>query len=666
MKLIESIKKEAFILIAFACLIIAVFVLYHPGANGPYMLDDFRNIRFNEALKIEDFSMSALSEAAFSMKSGPLYRPVSMLSFVLNYYLTGNTDGYPIKLINIFIHLFTAFGVFLLTLLLLRRMGKSEDRSVHHENDSNWTGFVALFIAALWLLHPLHVSTVLYTVQRMTELAAMFSFYAAIAYVKGRNDLLRGRQTGLWWILGAVGVGGAFAVLSKENGVLLPLLLLVIEGIFFRFKFHPDINKSLRYWIYGVLILPSLGLFLYIIGVALTTPAGGLSYRDFTMIQRLLSESRALFFYLRLVFLPDIKAMGLYHDDFEVSRGLLSPPDTLLSVIGIVILLAIGLYGLRKNKFPVLSFAILWYLAGHLLESSVVQLELVFEHRNYLPGYGLMFAAGYYIMYYLNISRRIPKGIKYAIPLLILILLAIPLKMRIGHWSLPSQFFLNEIQNHPKSPRSFEELGYQQTLVRQYPKAIASYEMAAGLDPGETGYLLAILEILVYRMNIMPQQELIDMIERSLSNNKITSGTTIKLFTIAIDSFRMDEDNPLANRAMVEKFLVTAITNKQPWFSEDHKGEAFIYLGEIRFRQNRFEDAAVALEKAISLIPNRYDARIALARIYMNLNKVKEAEEQVKWLEGVHLEQSRKILLAELRQGLLNLQRKNSQSTPRL
>ena len=652
MKLVEFIKKEALLLIAFAALTLIVFVLYHPGANGPYMLDDYVNIKNNTSLKMEEFNISSLLDATFSMRSGILYRPVAMLSFTLNYYFTGNIDGYPIKLINIFIHILTAWGVFLLTLLLLRRMEKTGSGV---DGEQRWAGPVALFIAALWLLHPLHVSTVLYAVQRMTELSAMFSFYAAIAYIKGRNDLLKGEQEGLWWVLGAVGIGSILATLSKENGALLPLLLIVIEGIFYRFKFHPDIHKFSKRWIYGAIIFPSVGLLIYLIGLVIAMPEG-LYSRDFTLIQRLITESRVIFFYLRLIFLPDIRAMGLNHDDFGISTGLLSPPATILSLIGLAILLAVALYGVWKNRFPVLSFSILWFLAGHLLESTVVQLELVYEHRNYLPAYGPLFAAGYYISHYLSSANRILRGIKYVVPLLILILLAIPLKERIGHWSMSSRFFFNELKNHPKSARNFVELANGLVLAQQYPRAFASYQTAARLDPDETGLLLAGLEILVHKMNKAPQEELIDMTESSLRNNKITSYTVEKLITFAGNNLKMDEgNNPVTDRTMVERLLVAAIANKHPWPNDSKLGETYFILAELRFRQSRLEDAAAALEKTVSLIPGKHDARIGLLRIYLTLNKITEAEEQIKQLEDVELDPSQQMVFAGLRQGLTNL-----------
>ena len=496
MKIIESIKKEAAILIAFAVLSLIVFMLYHPGASGPYMLDDFMNLRKNTALKMESLNIQSLRNAVFSTEAGPLSRPVSMLSFALNYYFAGNIDGYLIKLPNIVIHIVTAWGVFLLSLMLLRRLGTVDGRGDPSGGLIKSTSIAAVFIAALWLIHPLHVSTVLYTVQRMTELSAMFSFYAAVAYVKGRNDLIGGRPAGIWWLLGSVGIGGAFAALSKESGFLLPILLLSIEAVFFRFKFHTDIKKIVRYWVYGVLIIPGISILLYMTGLIFTIPEG-LSFRDFTLVERLLTESRAIFYYLRLILLPDITIMGLNHDDFPVSRGFLTPPSTLISVIGIGIFFSCAVYGVWKNRFPVLSFAILWFLAGHLLESTVVQLELVFEHRNYLPGYGPLFAAGYYVSRGTFMSKRIPEGMRYVIMFILLMLLAVPLYQRVGQWSLPSKFFMNEIKNHPESPRNFAGLAYQQVLIKQYPKAVESYQRAFNLAPYETGYLIAGLDTII-------------------------------------------------------------------------------------------------------------------------------------------------------------------------
>ena len=60
-----------------------------------------------------------------------------------------------------------------------------------------------------------------------------------------------------------------------------------------------------------------------------------------------------------------------------------------------VVLVGLALWGVRRRAMW--SFGLLWYLVGHSLESSLLSLELVFEHRNYVPSFGILFAGAYYL-----------------------------------------------------------------------------------------------------------------------------------------------------------------------------------------------------------------------------------------------------------------------------
>ena len=285
-------KENSFPFIAFLVLAGLFFYCTILAQGGPYILDDLARLTANTRLKLTDLSLTAIHEAAFSEKSGILYRPISMISFALNYYIAGNTDAYSIKLTNIFIHIMTTCGIFLLTPGLLRRAGIADDRR-------RW--WTALFITSIWALHPLHVSTVLYAVQRMTELSALFSVYAAVAYLRGREKAVARDMMGAWWIAGAVVFGGVLAVLSKENGALLPLLLLVIEGVFYRFKFHPGTMPSSRYLVSAILILPSLAIFAYLIKTGIDLSGAGL-VRGFTVGKGSLLNSGFYFFIYALFY----------------------------------------------------------------------------------------------------------------------------------------------------------------------------------------------------------------------------------------------------------------------------------------------------------------------------------------------------------------------------
>jgi hypothetical protein len=80
----------------------------------------------------------------------------------------------------------------------------------------------------------------------------------------------------------------------------------------------------------------------------------------------------------------------VFHDDYPLSHGLMSPPTTLLALVAIGGLL-VAAWRLRARA-PLFAFAVAWFFAGHLIESTVWPLELYFEHRNYLPMIGPLFA----------------------------------------------------------------------------------------------------------------------------------------------------------------------------------------------------------------------------------------------------------------------------------
>ena len=66
------------------------------------------------------------------------------------------------------------------------------------------------------------------------------------------------------------------------------------------------------------------------------------------------------------------------------------PITTVLSAGGIILALVLSAFTAKKQR--IVSFAILWYLGNLVLESSIWGLELIFEHRTYLPSVFVIFA----------------------------------------------------------------------------------------------------------------------------------------------------------------------------------------------------------------------------------------------------------------------------------
>ncbi|MHB8743876.1 MAG: hypothetical protein ACYC9L_12200 [Sulfuricaulis sp.] len=451
------------------------------------MFDDLANITQNEHLHIHELTWLDAWDAALSGQAGTLKRPLSMLSFALNYYFTGDHPFF-FKLTNLLIHLLNGCCVFVLTRLLLR----ANDGSVYGNARLHWA---SLAVAALWLLHPLNLTSVLYIVQRMNSLAALFTFCALVVYCWARFRLIKGRPA-IAYLLTGVGVFGVLALLCKENGVLLPLYMLVIEITFFRFR---TANPGSRLFLITAFLLTVVLPGLAVMTTLLLRPQlilNGYELRDFTWIERLLTEARVLWYYLRLLVLPNPAELGLYHDDFALSHDLLHPFSTLFAVGGLVLLLGAGIASLRRQ--PVLAFGILWFLAGHLLESTLIPLELVYEHRNYLPGYGILFT----LIYYLTQPHLYPatRRIRALGIVLLLGLFTTITALRADQWRNLIKQSVIEAAHHPLSSRANFDVGEAYHALMKagpsadyYREAVRHFETAVSTSQDDIASHVALI-----------------------------------------------------------------------------------------------------------------------------------------------------------------------------
>jgi len=213
-------------------LVIAIIaaIVYYPGLSGGFLLDDVTNIVNNTSLRLDSLSTVSIREAAFSSDAGILHRPVSMLSFAANYYFFG-PDPASFKSFNLVIHLLNGIGLFILANAVL---GAHRNLNAP-ELPAKQLKWLVFWVSAIWTIHPANLTSVLYVVQRMTSLSSFFMIAGLNLYVLGRIRRIGGRG-GMVLILTSAVPLPVLAILSKENGALLPLFMLVIELAIFRFR----------------------------------------------------------------------------------------------------------------------------------------------------------------------------------------------------------------------------------------------------------------------------------------------------------------------------------------------------------------------------------------------------------------------------------------------
>lgn len=437
----------------YAFLIFAAAVLvYLPGLPGVFIYDDYFNFLQNPTIYDAGLSFADAWTATLSGSSGPLGRPLAMLSFYLNYQLSG-LSPISYKIVNITIHALNSLLVFsivcrLFTILVNRGVLLSSQRGLER---------LALWVTLLWAVHPINLTAVLYVVQRMTSMSATFTLLGIYFYLNLRET----PTIDVWRMISrliCIVFLGLMAALCKENGLLLFLFLFVIECSLYQWHVKALYERwSLKVFYIFVLLLPLCFVgFMFLNGELIA----GYSDRAFDLAQRVLTEFRVLWFYILQILIPQANLFGLHHDDFIISTSIFEPISTFWSIVAFVLLAISGIKCV--NKLPWFGFGLLFFFAGHMMESTILPLNLVHEHRNYLPSLGVV------IIFVLSLNLMLSR-IKIIRTNLVFVLIAILFSLitinRAYDWS--NLVLLGErlAQRHPNSVTANYEMGYAYSKI---------------------------------------------------------------------------------------------------------------------------------------------------------------------------------------------------------
>ena len=333
--------------------------------------------------------------------------------------------------------------------------------------------------------------------------------------------------------------------------------------------------------------------------------------------------------------------MGLFHDDIAVSHGWLQPVSTLVSVIAWGVLLIAAL--LVRNRVPIFTFAVLWYLVGHSMESTFLPLELVYEHRNYVPGIGIIMLIGYIIIwsyqYLFNNSQS--SGIKRYAALTAGILLIVGMMYatysRANYWASERNIFISIGQNHPES--AISQYLYGEVLFKTDHKPLLAYPYyfkAAQLNPDEVAFL--IMAILTTPPDII--RNLSDaQLKHTLSSkhvidlilHKQVSPWALTIFESAGQCVISRQRHCLPHTQEVTSWLQAVL--KSRYVAKRYKRQYTQQLYTIQIQNGQYEQVLKTLDKAIANYGRAFpyfmmqaDALQALGRYKQALKVLKAAE----------------------------------------
>lgn len=574
----ESHLKSARIRLVLALVLLASAVVYWPGLRGGFEFDDYPNIVDATALHVESLSLTELSAAAWASPASDFQRPLASLSFALNHYFTGLAPG-PMKLTNLAIHLLNG----LLLFVLLRRL---PGLAAPGNPATSASGeMLALLVTALWLLHPINLTGVLYVVQRMESLAQVFVLLGLILYVEGRSRLAAGTPGVPWrlWLgVPACVVAGATA---KETAVLLPVLTLVLEFTLFRAR--PGGRQMLAFHIV-FLVFPAVVGLSWLLPRTMDSPAW--IFRDFTMMERLLTQPGVLLSYLAWTVLPLPGFFGFFRDAWPVSTGLLHPWTTLPALAGLTLLVA-AVFALRRRR-PLVALGLGWFLAAHLLTATILPLELVFEHRNYFASVGALLALVALLWPQVEPGARF-NAVRTGVLAGILVLAGTTLLLRVLEWADPVRLAVAEADRNPASSRAAYNLGRTLVVLGGYDpdspltrEAAGVLRRAMALDGSGLLPPVALL-MLADRTGQTAPADAWAAIEQRLRSRGLTPEDSTAIRTL-IDC-QVEQRCRLPDQAMLEMLVLAS--SKEP-------ADAMVLYAFARFAYNRLGDEPLALTLA--------------------------------------------------------------------
>jgi tetratricopeptide (TPR) repeat protein len=487
-------------LVTVPLLLFLVVLSYANTLYSPFVFDDMHSFVDEPYAYVRDFSYDSFSKLSNTFFGKA--RLIPMITFSINHYMAkGQMPIYHIT--NIAIHLLATFFVYwFITTLLRTRVGVSTLRGF----SAVW---FSLFAAALWALNPVQTNAVTYIVQRMTSLSALFYLATLTFYVKGRLAATR-KNRGFFYVFSAGMAGCAF--LSKENSFMLPAAILLVEWIFISPGIFVKIFQRMKWYHWLAIFLVAIAL-LPLAEQRWTGILNTGNFRPFTWDERLLTQSRVVVYYMTLLLLPLPGRMNLDYD-FPISTSIISPPTTLVAIILLGLVLIWSFY--RREKYPLIVFGVFWYFLNLVIESTVIPLELVFEHRLYLPSVGFYIAclAGLDLLLASLKTKYAAREVEQVFVLLMVILVtffSIGTTVRNNVWRDSYALYSDSVKKSPNKPRPHLDLGVAMGRdVDLERESIAVFERVIELGkPKKERYLQAATNIVVTYANLGEFEEAI-------------------------------------------------------------------------------------------------------------------------------------------------------------
>lgn len=597
----------------------ASLAVYANSFHVPFVFDDYTSILQNPVVKNLERFLSG---------DGYAYNPrrfVGYLTIALNYHFGGlNVFGYHV--VNLAIHIANGFLVYALAALgvkaaVTRDSGLAQAGILEELPPTSYS-LLPLFAALLFVVHPVQTQAVTYIVQRLASLATLWYLAAVVLYLKGR--LLKEEGKGRFLVpalMTAAVVSALLAMRTKEIAFTLPAAALLLEFSFFRLP----TRKRL------VLIIPLLCsiLALAVAVLQVDRPLGELlndvnemtrETRDISRSAYLFTQFSVIMTYLRLIVIPVSQNLDY---DYPLYDSFLNP-HVLLSFLGILLLLSLGVYLYRASRreggqlLRLGGFGILWFFLTLSVESSIIPIrDVIFEHRLYLPSAGLFIA----IAAVLSVLGRRHATVLTGGAAVVCLALAVATFNRNSVWRDNITLWSDVAAKSPNKYRPLFNLGKSHADAGSTQEALGLFEKALAILPNdpETLYNMAVVSAKggdaagaegLFRRVLAIEPRYVNAIH-NLAQIEASRSNYIEAEKLFLQVKELDPQSTMARSNLG---LLYRLTNRGALAEAEYRAaleldprNAGVWnrLGVLYVSQGRLDEAVITFRRAVEYGPDR-------------------------------------------------------------
>ncbi len=450
-----SIRRPIFFLLV---LLLFTLLVYSVGLKNQILIgwDDGEYLTHSDITQ----SIPGAGKSIFSSFYLGMYQPLAILSFRISYNLWGDTAWLYI-FTNILLHLANTILVY----LLLKK----------------WTAniTIALIVAFLFALHPMHVEGVVWISTRSSLLYSLFFLIGLLQYQKylGSSKLKDLFLTAIWFLL---------SLLSKSMAATFPLILLLVDYYHKRPWNKRIVLEKIPFLILSVIF----GL----VAISASESFGHITVleQSYSLIDRIVLILYGISFYLLKLLMP-VNLSAIYAFPEMTAQGF--PGWVYGSLIALVII-AVIIWKVKENR-RLIIFGLLFFLVhiSMVLPLFWSRIFITADRYTYLPYVGLFLIIAWFLNRIIENKEVLSKSTWNLVRLtmvMIIILLSFQTYSRVKKWKdVPT--LLGDVVEKRRSDHDMAHayfyLGNYNDVQGRENEALRYYDLTLTRNPK---YLLAL------------------------------------------------------------------------------------------------------------------------------------------------------------------------------